>query len=452
VKRILVWFRRDLRLQDNPALCWALAQKAAVLPIYIHSPAEEAPWAPGAASRWWLHHSLLELERRLARRGLTLHCLQGNAGEILPVLVRDESVHALAVNGLCEPQLAMRDLSLFSRLADAGIETVTFDANLLFPPDALLNQQGKPYRVFTPFWRKARRLLETNALAPAPALPHGTPAGWTPSSGGGQVASLALLDPHPWHHKLHSHWQPGESHALHRLERFIDSGITDYRLQREYPAQPGSSRLSPHLHFGEISPRQIYQSLLGRIFESGAAEAASIECFLAELGWREFAHHVLWYFPQSSEHSLNPRFTEAFWVHDDAALTAWQTGCTGIPLIDAGMRELWETGWMHNRLRMLVGSFLTKNLGIHWLAGARWFWDTLVDADLANNTLGWQWIAGCGVDAAPYQRIFNPQTQATKFDPQQAYVRRWLGDRPYRPPLVDLAESRRQALNRYKKL
>jgi deoxyribodipyrimidine photo-lyase len=449
---ILVWFRRDLRLDDQPALAWALKQQVPILPVYIHSPDEEAPWAPGGASRWWLRQSLKNLEERLAKRGLQLVCLQGNALALVPPLVQQAGVAAVAANRLHEPNLVRRDRAVARILAGQGIGMRLFDASLLFSPDSLLNQQGKPYRVFTPFWRKARQLLEVSVPEPGMSLPAGPwPASVNPAAG--CVDDLKLLEPQPWQEKLTRHWQPGEVAAQQRLAEFIDSGMAHYKTAREFPALQGSSRLSPHLHFGEISPQTILRALMPHLASASPDVRASVESFLSELGWREFARHLLWHFPHASQQSMNPRFRDGFWGAADAGvLRAWQQGRTGIALVDAGMRELWATGWMHNRVRMIVGSFLTKNLGIHWLSGAQWFWDTLVDADLASNSLGWQWVAGCGVDAAPYFRIFNPDTQARKFDPRQEYLQRWLNNAPRLSPIVDIAESRRLALARYRHL
>jgi deoxyribodipyrimidine photo-lyase len=445
-----------LRLQDNSALSWALHQGMAVLPVYLHSPQEEAPWQPGAASRWWLHHSLSELSAQLRHYGLRLRCYRGDALRVIPdLLAADPRIRLLVANRLYEPHLHQRDQRLLELLQQSGeVQARLFDGHLLFHPASLLNRQGKAYRVFTPFWRVARGLLEQTLDAMPQALPA---APWPaaeaadPGDGDDGLDGLGLLDDHPWHQQLAAHWRPGEEAALQRLQGFLAGGLADYRSRREFPAQEGSSRLSPHLHFGEISIRRVARAaLLQPRDRSGLAD--SLECFLSELGWREFAHHVLWHFPQCAQQPLNPRFPEAFWGWDEVALAAWQRGRTGIDLIDAGMRELWQSGWMHNRVRMLVGSLLTKNLGVHWLAGARWFWDTLVDADLAANSLGWQWIAGCGVDAAPYFRIFNPETQAAKFDAEGVYARRWLAGRKPVAPILDLAESRRQALARYRSL
>ncbi len=451
MKKVVVWFRRDLRLDDNPALNLAISLQAQILPIYIHSPEEEAPWYPGGASRWWLHHSLRKLEQELSGRGLALHYFVGNARDTLASLVCSENIDAVIANRLYEPHLARRDEELFGRLSAEGIQTNLFDSSLLFRPGSILNKQGKPYRVFTPFWRSARRHLEVAVPPAAPALPAGNlQVTRQDTAGCGSLEDLGLLDNNPWHEKLHSHWEVGERAAQHKLGNFLDTGIGEYKSRREFPALKGSSRLSPHLHFGEITPGQIYRSLEPLLHLRNAAERSSVECLLSELGWREFAYQVLWNYPQTSRESMNPRFHDDFWKEDTEALHAWQHGTTGIDLVDAGMRELWETGWMHNRVRMVTASFLTKNLGLHWLHGARWFWDTLVDADLASNTLGWQWVAGCGVDAAPYYRIFNPLRQAKKFDSSGIYIDRWITGRTCSPGLVDLEASRREALERYK--
>jgi deoxyribodipyrimidine photo-lyase len=447
---VIVWFRRDLRLHDNPALNWAAAQGAEILPVYLHSPDEEAPWEAGGASRWWLHKSLLGLKVALARQGLILQCFEGNAQELMPMLARRLGARALAVNRLYEPHLAQRDQRVFKSLTDLGVEVQSFNSSLLFKPGSILNGQQQPYRVFTPFWNNVRRTLELAPPGPAAAFPKSSPPAFLEVIDEAvEVASLGLLGSHPWHEQLESHWKPGEKGAQERLDDFCRSKLDHYGQAREFPAKKGSSRLSPHLRFGEISPAQVWRRLLRGQQEPAAGDASSREIFLRELGWREFAGHVIWHFPQTSHQSMNPRLPDTFWGRDDSALKAWQSGQTGVPLIDAGMRELWATGWMHNRVRMLVGSFLTKNLGIHWREGARWFWETLVDADLASNTLGWQWVAGCGVAAAPYYRIFNPETQAQKFDPQGEYEKRWTDGAAPIKPIVDLATSRSQALARY---
>ncbi len=445
---VLHWFRRDLRLADNPALEWIAEQAAPALFVYLHAPREEAPWMPGGASNWWLHHSLAALGEGLAAQGHSLICVADESAAALIRLCHDHAIRRVTWNRRYEPHLVARDQRVASALHANGIETRTFDDGLLFPPGGLLNRQHAPYRVFTPFWREARkRLIEaTSTLNRVPRerlSPHGNGVGVRT-----QVQDLNLLDPHPWHAKLAAHHTPGEAAAWRRLEGFLGERLQGYPEAREIPGVAGTSILSPHLHFGEIDIRRVVAAALD-LTQARPEKSAGGERFLSELGWREFARHILHHFPASDRNALDSRFNEGMWQEDPEGLAKWQRGETGIPLVDAGMRELWRTGWMHNRVRMIVGSLLTKNLGIHWLAGARWFWDTLVDADLANNSLGWQWIAGCGVDAAPYFRIFNPETQAQKFDPKGEYIQRWLGRDHLPSPIVDLKESRRLALERY---
>ncbi len=449
----IVWFRRDLRLSDHPALEWASTEFSKIIPVYIHAPEEEANWISGTASRWWLHNSLLSLKAALGQRGLNLSCYSGGSARVLAALARDEGVSMVVANRLYEPHLSQRDQELKRHLDDLGIEVRYFDSDLLFPPGQILNQQGKPYRVFSPFWRRARRILEINP--PQIGMPFARAEqehSDIEARDGNDVDSLGLLDANRWHLKLKKYWSPGERGASSQLQDFLDNGLSSYERGREIPGNRGTAGLSPHLHFGEITSRQVFHALFYRLQSSNRSETASIECFISQLGWREFAYQILWHFPESSSQSMNPLFKDSFWHQDGEFLEAWQSGNTGVPLIDAAMNELWETGWMHNRMRMVVGSFLTKNLGIHWQAGARWFWDTLVDADLANNSMGWQWIAGCGVDAAPYYRVFNPELQAKKFDPNGRYITRWLGTQRECQPLVDLAASREAALARYGRL
>jgi deoxyribodipyrimidine photo-lyase len=336
-------------------------------------------------------------------------------------------------------------------------------------PWTLATDGGQPYRVFTPFWRRLRtRLTET---APLP-VPHARE--WLQLPGSLPLPALQLLPQIRWDAGLATTWTPGEAGAHAQLEIFADDAVHDYAKSRDLPGRHGTSRLSPHLHFGEITPRQIHHVLRARADRCDTRRRPDLEPYLRELGWREFAHHLLYHFPHTPEANFNPRFDAFPWApQDEAALARWQQGRTGIPLVDAGMRELWHTGWMHNRVRMVVASVLTKNLRQHWRHGARWFWDTLVDADLANNTLGWQWVAGCGADAAPYFRVFNPYLQSAKFDPDAAYLKRWLPElaallaktlheawkhpalltaRGYPHPMVDIAASRDAALRAWSDL
>ncbi len=470
MKTALIWFRRDLRLTDNPALIAALETYERVVPVYIHAPDEELPWAPGAASRWWLHHSLSALDADLRERGSSLQIVFGPTQTALRALLKAHDASAVYWNRLYEPAITARDTRIKQALLHEHIDARSFKAGVLFEPWEIRTGQDQPYRVFTPFWRKLRSSLQVRPPLPAPEK-------WVaPSSANGRSLDELALRPHiRWDRQFHDEWTPGEAGASEAFEDFIESGLRDYASDRDRPDRVGTSRLSAHLHFGEISPMQIAWALEERVHQAGdSARAAGAESFLREIGWREFSQHLLFNFPDMPEKNLNPRFDEFRWGDEDiVAIKRWQQGRTGIPIIDAGMRELWATGIMHNRVRMLVASFLTKNLRQHWLHGARWFWDTLVDADLANNAQGWQWTAGCGVDASPYFRIFNPVTQGGKFDPHGDYVRRWVAELAgvpaplihspwndprvleatgYPAPMVDLGESRAVALAAYQQI
>ncbi|OOG64423.1 deoxyribodipyrimidine photolyase [Rhodanobacter sp. B04] len=462
----ILLLRRDLRLADNPALAAACAAHEQVLPLYIHAPDEDADWVPGAASRWWLHHSLASLQRGLKARGGELHIRQGDTLAVLQALLEQTGAGAVYWNRLYEPATIRRDTSIKAALRERGVEVHSSHAALWREPWQIATRQGEPYRVFTPYWRNLRAQLSVSAPLPVPSSLRCAKA-----TGSTSLESLALLPRIGWDGGLREAWTPGEQGAEELLELFGDDAIGDYAQARDLPARHGTSRLSPHLHFGEISPRQIHHALHVQTQRVDARRRPDIEPYLRELGWREFAHHLLYHFPGTPTENFNPRFDGFRWAAaDEALLQRWQHGRTGIPLVDAGMRELWHTGWMHNRVRMIVASFLTKNLRQHWLHGARWFWDTLVDADLANNTLGWQWVAGCGADAAPYFRVFNPVTQSLKFDPQGSYLRRWLPELAEAPtallhepwkdpallkrsgyptPVVDLGASRAEALAAY---
>jgi deoxyribodipyrimidine photo-lyase len=413
----LVLFRQDFRLADNPALTAACAGHERVLAVYIHAPAEQAPWEPGAASRWWLHHSLQALGRRLATLGGHLHVASGDTLDQLRALIRASGATTVHWNRRYDPTAIARDTALKAALREDGVAVHSHPGGLWSEPWALATDACQPYRVFTPYWRKLRARLPE----PAPlAVPQARE--WVRLPGSLPIVALGLLPAIRWDAGLEAHWRPGEAGAQELLEIFADDAVSDYANGRNLPARHGTSRLSPHLHFGEITPAQIHRMLRDR-----SGQRADLEPYLRELGWREFAHHLLYHFPHTAHANFNPRFDSFRWADaDEALLERWQRGRTGIPLVDAGMRELWHTGWMHNRVRMVTASFLTKNLRQHWRYGARWFWDTLVDADLANNSLGWQWVAGCGADAAPYFRVFNPYLQAAKFDPEAAYIKRWL--------------------------
>lgn len=462
----IMLFRRDLRLKDNPALAAACAAHTRVLPLYVHARNEEAPWQMGRASQWWLHHSLQALQQQLQQQGASLHLRQGDTLEVLRHVIERSGATAVYWNRLYEPALIKRDTHIKQVLGELGIEVHSYSAALWREPWQVETKHGEPYRVFTPYWRSVRPALQVTAPLPEP-----TGARWAELPVSLPLEAFGLLPRIRWDRGFEASWHPGEHGAWEALELFCDDALADYATGRDLPARHGTSRLSPHLHFGEISPRQILHALHEQAQRLDVRRRPDIEPYLRELGWREFAHHLLYHFPHTPTESFNPRFANFPWAPgDEPMLKRWQQGRTGIPLVDAGMRELWHTGWMHNRVRMVVASVLTKNLRQHWLHGARWFWDTLVDADLANNTLGWQWVAGCGADAAPYFRVFNPVTQARKFDPDATYLRRWLpelADMPselvhepwrdpsvstrtgYPSPMLDLAASRMQALAAY---
>jgi len=465
----LVWLRRDLRLTDHPAFAAACATHEQVLPVYIHAPGEEGSWASGAASRWWLHQSLRALGEKLSERGGQLHLASGDSLTELQRLSAQSGAGAVYWTRAYEPAWIERDSIVKAELRKGGISAQSLPGNLLIEPWRIAGSEHRPYRVFTPFWRKL-----VSQLTPVPPLPEAHPRRWAHLKGSLPLQALELEPRLPWAGGLARSWRPGEDGARALWRRFCTRALAGYADGRDRPADPGTSRLSPHLHFGEITPRQIHQALHRRALRESPQRKAHIDAYLRELGWREFAHHMLYHFPGTSERNFDRRFDAFPWAEaEPSVLRRWQRGLTGVPLVDAGMRELWRTGWMHNRVRMVAASFLTKNLRLHWLHGARWFWDTLVDADLANNTLGWQWVAGSGADAAPYFRVFNPLTQAARFDPEAVYLKRWLPElaalpagllhEPWRDPaaltgcgypepMVDLKASRESALEAYRAL
>ena len=454
----IVWFRHDLRVTDNPALTAAVASGGPILPIFIWAPHEEGAWAPGAASRWWLHHALLALDAELGRLGNRLMVAQpmgacetraaavgdgrgggegGGGGPptslgVLEALAEATGARAVHWNRRYEPAIVARDTTIKARLAAAGLEVQTFNASLLHEPWALRTQAGQPFRVFTPFWRACLAAEEPALPLPAPrALPALGPemlGAAAAASGRTGLDALGLLPAVDWAGGLRETWTPGEASARQRLGAFLSGSgpLGAYSEARDRPDQTATSRLSAHLHFGELGPREVWRAVRAAANGRDAPKRASADAFLRELGWREFSHHLLFHFPTTPDRPLRPEFERFPWRSAPDDLRAWQRGRTGYPLVDAGMRELWRTGTMHNRVRMVVASFLVKHLLVPWQAGARWFWDTLVDADLAQNTLGWQWTSGTGADAAPYFRVFNPVLQGQKFDPQGDYVRRFV--------------------------
>ena len=462
---VIHWFRQDLRLEDNPAL-HAAANAGKVLPVYILDDDNAGEFRMGAASRWWLHHSLAALNKSL--RG-SLCIYQGDAEKVLSRLVKQHNIHAVHWNRCYEPWRIIRDKKIKNTLNKKAVQAHSFNASLLWEPWQVLKKDKTPYRVFTPFYRRGC----LNQSPPREPLGKPTVLHMPDSLADSEtIESLQLLPKIRWDKQLEPHWQIGEEGAHERLAEFLDTGIANYKEGRNFPARPLVSRLSPHLHFGELSPNQIWYSARAR------GDDINVDNFCSELGWREFSHQLLYHFPQLPRKNLQHRFDNFPWRDNATYLESWQKGLTGYPIVDAGMRELWQTGLMHNRVRMIVGSFLVKNLLLHWHHGERWFWDCLVDADLANNSASWQWIAGCGADAAPYFRIFNPITQGTKFDNNGEYTRRfvpelarlpdkylftpWLAPEDilevagvrlgenYPTPIVDLKISREQALEAFR--
>jgi deoxyribodipyrimidine photo-lyase len=473
----LVWFRNDLRLADNPALAAAADAGGPIVPLYLFAPDEAGEWRAGAASRWWLHESLRALDGDLRRLGSRLVIARGAALGELRRVIGDTGAAQVLWNRCYEPAAVARDAAILEALQDDGVAARTFNGGLLAEPATIANREGKPFQVFTPFWR---RMLERGDPPPPRPAPRKLPAlrRWPDSLA---VEDLALLPQVGWYRSLAGSWQPGEAGAAARLDAFVERALRSYDQGRDRPDLDGTSRLSPHLHFGEVSPSQVWAAACSAAASAGLAPAeARHSRFLAELGWREFAHHLLYHFPHTPTEPLRGEFRHFPWRDDPGALRAWQRGRTGVPMVDAGMRQLWQTGWMHNRVRMIVASFLVKNLRLPWQHGARWFWDTLVDADLASNTLGWQWAAGCGADAAPYFRIFNPVSQGRKFDPLGNYVRRFVPElrglsvasihapwetsaaelaaagirlgQNYPAPIVDLLASRQAAMAAFRSL
>jgi deoxyribodipyrimidine photo-lyase len=425
VQPVIVWFRDDLRLSDNLALWRAADSGAPMVCVYVLDEGSVSLRPLGGASRWWLHHSLVALSGELARRGAELFVLRGPTEPVIRGLFDALKPGAVFWNRRYEPHAVALDARLKAKAAAQAIRAESFNAALLHEPWEVIGKSGDPPRVFSPFWRAALARGEPAAPLPAPA----TLKGWSREVPGQvALAELDLLPTRPdWSSGLKSTFSPGEAGAGHQLDAFMAGGVKGYAEDRDRPDMASTSALSPHLRFGEISPRQIWHRL-DQAREAGTtrARAKDIDKFKSELGWREFSYSLMFHNVDLAQKNLQRRFDAFPWRDDPVALSAWQRGRTGYPIVDAGMRQLWQTGWMHNRVRMVVASFLVKHLLIGWQAGEAWFWDTLVDADPASNAASWQWVAGSGADAAPYFRIFNPVLQGERFDPQGDYVRRFV--------------------------
>ena len=417
------WFRQDLRLSDNPALDSA-AQYETLIPIYILDEVNSGEFKMGAASKWWLHQSLTKLNESLDGKLLVY---QGNPHEILNKLIEEQEVSYVAWNRCYEPWRIDRDKEIKRNFEDKNVAVESFSASLLWEPWIISKDDGTPYRVFTPFYKKGCLNSEE------PRLPAGKvdlSNLYSDDLSSDSITDLNLLPTIKWYKSFEEEWNPGEIGAEQNLNSFLDSGLLNYKEGRNFPSQEFVSRLSPHLHFGEISPNEVWYRAKTKEGISGIEK--SLAHFHSELGWREFSYYLLYHFPDLPNKNFQEKFDIFPWQENEEFLALWQKGNTGYPIVDAGMRELWQTGYMHNRLRMIVGSFLVKNLLIDWRFGERWFWDCLVDADLASNSASWQWVAGSGADAAPYFRIFNPITQGLKFDPEGEYTKKYV------PELRDL--------------
>lgn len=418
------WIQEDLRLADNQALTAAAADGSVIIPIYIWDGGEAKPSA-GAASRWWLHHSLLDLSKELRTQGSRLIVRKGDPPTVLARLLTEtgaKEVHWTRGYGPASIALHGQARKVIEGRKVAAVE---HQGSLLLTPQQIRNAAGQPYRIFTRFWDQCTgKLLGSPPKPLPPPSKLQPPKNWPASLA---IEELELLPKLNWTAEMARAWVPGERGAQAELVTFIESRLRVYADMRDIPSVDGTSRLSPHLHFGELSPRQVWDAVKRTTQQTRSEKVRrSADAFLRELGWREFAHHLLYHFPHSASEPVRPEFRRLPWSRNAPALRAWQRGQTGYPIIDAGMRQLWRVGWMHNRVRMIVASFLVKDLSIPWQDGAQWFMDTLVDADLANNTLNWQWVAGCGADAAPFFRIFNPVLQSKKFDPQGSYIRRFV--------------------------
>ena len=468
----IVWFRQDLRLADNPALAAAVDSGARILPVFVYDDDSASPWQPGAASRWWLRSSLASLKESLDG---CLRIFRGEALQIIPELADAVGASAVYWNRCVEPWRATRDDAIKERLHQDELAVRTFNGNYLFDPMTVRKPDGGPYKVFTPYYRNG---CLKNAPAPRQPVAAPTTIDCLPAGPLGPFEEEHLIPSFAWFSAATQQWQPGEQGARAALTNFLGEAIHRYAVDRDRPDRHGVSRLSPHLHFGEISPNQVWHAIRDRFGHTSLTEDA--DRFLAELGWREFCAYQLFHEPQLPNSNLQRRFDRFPWRDDQQLRERWQAGATGYPIVDAGMRELNRTGFMHNRVRMIVASFLVKNLLQDWRHGARWFWEKLLDADLANNSANWQWVAGCGADAAPYFRIFNPVTQGKKFDPDGTYVRCYvpelaelparyihepwaapkdmlaaagirIGD-DYPAPIIDLKASRERALDAYRSL
>lgn len=460
----IVWFRNDLRLADNLAIQAAIDSKQPILPLFIYD--KHTSRTLGGASKWWLHQSLIGLQQSLQKIGADLIIKQGNSKNAIEQIASNINISHIFWNRRYDQTSIDQDTLIKSHFSKNGILCKSFNGHLLFEPHTIKNKQGDCFKVFSPFWKHC--LNQANIEKPVPKPEH-LQFNENFKKFSDSLESLELIPQHNWPSTIAKHWQPGEINAKKALEQFLDNDLNSYSQKRDYPIDDHTSKLSPYLRFGEISVRQLWHSTKSHAAIS-RLEADSVK-FLSEIGWREFAYHNLFYNPKISHIPLNKKFNDFPYQNNETYLKAWQKGLTGYPIVDAGMRELWQTGYMHNRVRMITASFLIKHLLQPWQKGEQWFWDTLVDADIASNPFSWQWVAGCGTDAAPYFRIFNPILQGEKFDPKGEYIKKWIPElanvpndcihkpwicihKPtnYPRPIVDHEKAREECLNLWKNL
>ena len=461
----IVWLRNDLRLQDNPALHQAANEHDAIIPIYIMDP--NTPLLLGEAQNWWLHHSLEQLDDSLKAQGLKLCLKKGDALAKINELIEGHDITDVYWNIVYEPQHLEQDSIIKAALEKEDIAVHTFNGSLLIDVNEIKTQDDEFYKVFTPFWKACIKTIDVHEAKTISDWPK------SPKFDSETLKDWELLPKNPnWADAFNEYWQPGEEGAHLKLEQFIENALNNYKNGRDIPSEHATSRLSPHLHFGEISPHQVWRAIHDLKGQEDYKTNA-IETYLSEIGWREFCHYLLFHFPKLPKENFRDKFDDFPWAFDDHEFKMWKKGMTGFPIVDAGMRELWKSGYMHNRVRMIVASFLTKDLLIDWRKGASWFEHTLLDADLANNRAGWQWTAGCGADAAPYFRVFNPILQGEKFDPEGTYIKKWIPElkdldkkyihKPwqakedgietnYPEPILDHGEARKKALELYNEI
>ncbi len=472
---ILVWFRNDLRLLDHPALVEAVERSSAVVPLFVWAPDEEAPWEPGKSSRWWLRHSLESLADELGSHGLDLVTRPGPSDETLIEIADEVGAQGVFWNERVAPHLRERDESVAQTLEQEGFDVRTFESRILHDPDEVQTTSGGPYHVYTPFWKKFQKVVDVREPLSFPDLETvDRPA---PSLSSVPLDELFEVGSQEG---LAEAWTPGSAAARDRLDAFLEGILEGYDASREIPGDDGTSRLSPYLHHGELSPAMVWEAVQESDVVQSDDDPESVETYLQEIVWREFSYHLLHHYPETDHQPLKDKFEAFEWRNHATQLERWTRGETGYPIVDAGMRQLQEIGWMHNRVRMIAGSFLTKDLLLPWQEGAAWFWEHLVDADIANNTMGWQWAAGCGADAQPFFRMFNPVSQSERYDSSGEYIRRWvpelrdlpddaihapwnaasstladadltLGD-DYPEPLVDHSKARERALEEWRRI